>query len=141
MVFAVREIKEQSGLTYQGAVPVDALAAEGAFGEASPKGPASVDLEFSVGGSHILLEGSVDCLWQLPCSRCLGPVEVTFGEDLEETYPLTQDTIDLTEDLRQALALSIPERILCREDCQGLCATCGANKNLGPCRCEVQGTR
>ncbi|MBI4346926.1 MAG: DUF177 domain-containing protein [Elusimicrobia bacterium] len=83
------------------------------------------------------MQGRVDCDWQLPCNRCLGPVDAAFGEDIEETYPITQETIDLTDDLREALAISIPQRVLCREECAGLCAKCGANKNLGPCRCDA----
>lgn len=135
--FAVREIKEQGGLTFAGPLSVEEFAAGGLFGEATPLGPATLDIEFSVGGSHILMEGRVDCRWELPCNRCLAPHARTLGDDLEETYPLSQETIDLTEDLRQALALSLPKRSLCREDCQGLCAKCGANKNAGPCRCQT----
>ena len=133
--FAVREIKDNEGLTFNGPVSIDEFVAEGLFGEAKPLGPAMLDLEFAVGGSHILMEGRAECRWQLPCNRCLGPVERTLGVELEETYPVSQETIDLGEDLRQALTLSLPHRALCREDCQGLCAKCGANKNEGPCRC------
>ncbi len=133
--FAVSEIKEQGGLSVETEVSTAEFAADGLFGEAKPMGPATLDAEFSVGGSHILVEGRVECRWERPCNRCLGPVESTLGVTLEETYPLTLDTIDLTEDIRQTLALSLPAKVLCREECAGLCAKCGANKNQGPCRC------
>jgi uncharacterized protein len=43
--------------------------------------------------------------------------------------------IDLGEAVREALILAIPEFPLCREDCRGLCARCGADLNQGECRC------
>jgi uncharacterized protein len=45
--------------------------------------------------------------------------------------------IDLTEDIRDLLLLSLPVKRLCREDCQGLCAGCGANLNVEKCRCAA----
>ena len=36
---------------------------------------------------------------------------------------------------REQVVLNLPARVLCREDCAGLCETCGANKNLSPCGC------
>ncbi|MBI5201306.1 MAG: DUF177 domain-containing protein [Elusimicrobia bacterium] len=82
------------------------------------------------------MEGRVEATWTVPCNRCLGPVDVKAGEDLEETYPVGQDVIDLTESVRESLVLSIPSKALCREECAGLCAKCGANRNQGPCRCK-----
>ncbi|MBI4424730.1 MAG: DUF177 domain-containing protein [Elusimicrobia bacterium] len=133
--FAVSEIKEHEGLEFTGPVPLEELASQGLFGEAVPQGPATVQLEFSVGGSRILVEGSVEERWQLPCNRCLALHPVTLSGAVEETFPATTDTIDLGEEVRQALVLSLPERSLCREDCKGLCAGCGANLNQGPCAC------
>jgi uncharacterized protein len=44
--------------------------------------------------------------------------------------------IDLHDDVRQTVLLSIPLKVLCSEDCKGLCPHCGANWNLGSCNCE-----
>ena len=43
--------------------------------------------------------------------------------------------IDLTGVVREELALEVPAFVLCREDCAGLCPTCGADLNAGPCAC------
>ena len=135
--FAVREIKEQEGLKFSGQIPASEFEPEDLFGEARLDGPCAVDLEFSVGGNRILMQGKFQARWQLPCNRCLAPHPFRLDGELEETYPATEAAIDAGEELRQALVLSIPERSLCRPDCGGLCATCGANLNQGPCGCPV----
>jgi len=79
-----------------------------------------------------------------PCMRCLEPggpeIEVDArevdqpggGEDLRSPYVLDQ-VLDLRAWAREALALARPDQVLCRPDCAGLCAECGANLNTaGP---------
>jgi uncharacterized protein len=75
-----------------------------------------------------------------PCMRCLEPAEPVFGVDAREvsqpgegeelSSPYVQDgVLDLRGWARDALALSLPTTLLCREQCAGLCAVCGANLN------------
>jgi uncharacterized protein len=79
-----------------------------------------------------------------PCMRCLEPAAPRFaidareidqprgGEELESPYVEEQE-IDLAAWSRDALALALPAQLLCREDCAGLCPTCGINLNdAGP---------
>ena len=44
--------------------------------------------------------------------------------------------IELTDAVRDALLLNMPMRVLCREDCRGICPRCGINLNKGPCTCQ-----
>ena len=79
-----------------------------------------------------------------PCMRCLEPADSTFeidareisqpgaGEELDSPY-VDGGTLELGAWARDALALSLPRTILCREDCAGLCPVCGADLNAaGP---------
>ena len=97
---------------------------------------------------------------ELSCSRCLNPfrhplalnfeeeylptIDVTSGAPLpasEETGALTIDEhhiLDLSEAIRQYTLLAAPMKPLCREDCAGLCQSCGHNLNLGRCGCPVE---
>ena len=60
--------------------------------------------------------------------------QARWDADLDEdTYPLEGDQLDLRPLVRDALLLELPLAPLCREDCRGLCAECGADLNLGPC--------
>ncbi|MDA8352677.1 MAG: DUF177 domain-containing protein [Firmicutes bacterium] len=89
----------------------------------------------------------------LRCSRCLTDVEETLSSDWHEVFTddasrLEQDSdeeihlidvnqpTDLTPYIREALVLSIPFAPLCREDCKGLCPTCGTNWNEATCHCD-----
>jgi uncharacterized protein len=58
----------------------------------------------------------------------------------EEIQILAADMnyIDLDDDVRQYILLSIPQKLLCKEDCQGFCPTCGVNKNIASCTCGAQ---
>jgi uncharacterized protein len=79
-----------------------------------------------------------------PCMRCLSDAAPVFevearevsqpGEGDELESPYVQDgALDLRAWARDALALTVPAQILCRADCAGLCATCGADLNTaGP---------
>ena len=76
-----------------------------------------------------------------PCMRCLEHAdrEVAIdarevdqpggGEDLSSPY-VDGDELDVSAWARDALALALPTKIVCREECLGLCAVCGENLNL-----------
>jgi len=61
------------------------------------------------------------------------------GDDLR-TYRPGDESLDVSTEVRDALVLAIPMKLLCRDDCRGLCPRCGANLNLEPCRCPVRGS-
>ena len=58
-------------------------------------------------------------------------------EDLEFSL-YDGDQIDLAPLVAEQLILALPSRALCREDCQGLCPSCGTNLNLHQCGCAQQ---
>jgi uncharacterized protein len=70
------------------------------------------------------------------CSRCLEDVERPLDKDLFLAFELTKErTIDLLPYLREEMLLEQPIQVLCRPNCKGLCARCGANLNKRPCGC------
>lgn len=109
----------------------------------------TVDVELSVVVGGIEAEGTVRSTWVGSCRRCLRPVGGSIeapvrelyrpgGGDDEETYALGTDQLDLEPLARDALLLALPLAPLCREDCQGLCPTCGAELADGPCGCATE---
>ena len=62
-------------------------------------------------------------------------VEENPGDD-PELFVLQDDGIDLDEVLTTLFVLDMETKFLCREDCKGLCPSCGKNLNLGPCGCR-----
>ena len=96
-------------------------------------------------------EGSV--LIRMPCDRCLKeiPVEVPFCVD-EAVNPLTKENEDgdsaeffdeftLDGDLLilPEIRLNLPMKVLCKEDCKGICLRCGKDLNEGKCSCDAIG--
>jgi uncharacterized protein len=103
------------------------------------------------------IEASVKGTLRAECHRCLVPfampVDTTFTfilnrgdpspppEGVEEddvvTIPVTgESTYDLYPRVREAIILEIPIKLLCREDCRGVCTKCGADLNDGECGCN-----
>lgn len=100
----------------------------------------------AAGGRAVEVVGTVRAPWTGECRRCLrtviGELEAAidhelFVEDPDElSYALADDEIDLEPLARDAVLLELPLAPLCREDCQGLCAQCGADLNEGECGCS-----
>lgn len=119
--------------------------------------PVAVALDVNLGDEEITVAGKVSIPAQVECARCacLFPEEVkaefgtryirTAGEPDEEGWMSDEGvreirfdrmTLDLTDDVRQAVLLSLPIRALCSPECRGLCQRCGANLNEGECSCD-----
>jgi len=105
--------------------------------------PARLDVSRTT-GSGFAMRLRYEVALDGPCMRCLESAADTTigvdarevdqpgeGEDLASPY-LREGELDLRAWARDALALALPTRILCREDCAGLCPQCGENLNRHP---------
>ena len=101
------------------------------------------------GEKRLLFEAEVSFSLSIPCDRCLEPVVVPFsyevsrkadfgeGASEEETAYLVEGyTLDVDALVRDELFMHMPAKVLCREDCKGICNRCGANLNQGDCGCD-----
>jgi len=107
---------------------------------------------------EVRISGSLVTEVSASCARCLiavsipvdlqldliyHPVVESFAEepDLELSYQdlnlsyYANDVIDLDELIREQIQLALPVRVLCREECRGLCPVCGADRNRETCSC------
>ncbi|MDR3764455.1 MAG: DUF177 domain-containing protein [Acidobacteriota bacterium] len=93
------------------------------------------------------------------CARCLEPVTIPVSRSFDLLYrPLkgekraeevsiheaeteigfySGEGMELEDALREQVLLAVPIKVLCREDCKGLCPVCGVNRNLKSCQCTV----
>ncbi len=74
--------------------------------------------------------------YSVPVERVL--VTEQESEDSEELLLVPNMQLDLLELCYGEIVLSIPTKYLCKEDCKGICQTCGANLNTAPCSCPTQ---
>jgi uncharacterized protein len=85
------------------------------------------------------------------CVRCLGAVVMPIRAEVDAVFARAEDpddpdlyvfeasTIELTDPVRDALLLELPIRILCKEDCKGICPVCGVDRNVVSCACQEGG--
>jgi DUF177 domain-containing protein len=107
----------------------------------------------------IHVRGRLKAGLELQCGRCLEAFPFSLDQDLdlfylphraedgeeEDEVELADrdmvvayyqgDRLDLGEMIREQFFLTVPMKRLCREECAGICPTCGANRNSRPCQC------
>jgi uncharacterized protein len=75
----------------------------------------------------------------LACARCLERYEMDVRPFFDVETPITEEFMDVDDDIRQNLLLALPAKPLCSPNCKGLCVRCGKNLNKGACGCPPQG--
>ena len=117
------------------------------------------DLVLTNAGEGILASGMVRAHVVGACDRCLEDAEFDIASEVDEYFlfeePAEEDladdedevdfslvgddnTVDLSEPIMAAILMETPFVVLCREDCRGLCPTCGADLNEGDCGCAAK---
>ena len=101
----------------------------------------------------LMMEGELSTTIHGLCDRCATPFdrEITFpinvvlvtelaSEENEDewVFPLEGDSADLDDIVRTVFVLNLDSKLLCKEDCRGLCPRCGKNLNDGPCNCQKE---
>jgi uncharacterized protein len=112
-----------------------------------------IDTTLDKTGNQLLLKATIRAAGTFECDRCI----LQFKRMLESSYqmyyvtegaehgqvdpseiqiiPAGLNVIDIAEDVRQTILLSVPLKLLCSDSCEGLCPHCGANLNTERCTC------
>ncbi len=108
---------------------------------------------------EVRLRGTIAARGEVECDCCLKTFDVPIKADFNVTYIPAVDyeeaataaelreedlsvstfdgeAIDIDDLVREQVLLALPPRMLCVEECKGLCAVCGANRNQSECACE-----
>ena len=104
----------------------------------APEGGIAYRIHVERIGSELLARGRVSQRFGCTCSRCAERFSLEVAEpSFFANYPAEEGTefVDLTPEMREAIILDLPGYPVCREDCKGLCARCGANRNRETCAC------
>ena len=101
----------------------------------------------------LMMTGSLHTTIHGVCDRCAAdferfvefPIDVVLGTELsnedsedEWVFHLEADAADLEDIVRTVFVLNLDSKLLCSEDCKGLCCRCGKNLNEGPCTCQKE---
>ena len=97
-----------------------------------------IDCSFLKIHQEILVKTSVITKREITCSRCLSKLEQIQKQEFEKSYDIgsLKDELDLDSDIREEVLLNFPMKVLCRDDCRGICGNCGKNLNEGSCSCS-----
>lgn len=105
------------------------------------------------GERKLLIQGSTTVTLKIPCDRCLEdvlvPLELRFEKEvdmsqsegerraaLDEQNYIEGYNLDVDKLVCSEILVSWPSKVLCSEECKGICTTCGTNLNLGTCDCK-----
>ena len=101
----------------------------------------------------LVMTGNIRTIIHGTCDRCASdfdreidfPIDVVLVTELaneenedEWVFPLEGDSADLDDIVRTVFVLNLDSKLLCKEDCKGLCHRCGKNLNDGPCSCQKE---
>ena len=100
----------------------------------------------------LFIRGAVDVTLSIPCGRCLEevPTQICFDidkkldindnvlldDEMEENDYLIGFELDVDKLVYAEILVNWPMKVLCKEDCEGICKVCGANLNKGDCGCQ-----
>jgi len=86
--------------------------------------------------ANVEVEGS----FEIECARCLEPAVRKRKNSFVLYFDVTPKTefIELGEDIRQEIVLALTSVELCKNDCKGICPSCGANLNNEKCKCSKE---
>ena len=99
----------------------------------------------------LVMKGLIQTCIHGVCDRCASdfdreveiPIDAVLVTELaneenedEWVFPLEADAADLDDIVRTIFVLNMDSKLLCKEDCAGLCCKCGKNLNEGPCNCQ-----
>ena len=101
----------------------------------------------------LVMKGEISTCIHGTCDRCATefdrqmemPIDVVLVTELaneenedEWVFPLEANAADLDDIIRTVFVLNMDSKLLCKEDCAGLCCKCGSNLNDGPCGCQKE---
>lgn len=143
---------EGGALETQATVPAEDALFEGM--EARPVGPVHVEGRLrKIGSDEYFWAGSIRAEVVVACRRCLVETPQTLAAEVRalfttddaaledpESYEIAPQArqVDLAQMVREEMVLNSPAFVVCREECRGLCPTCGADLNTEQCQCTAR---
>lgn len=154
MLISLSEIMSTKDKVIQTSAPIELerFDYQGTSYEFAHKEPVNLTITH-LGDRKVLIEGSTNISLKLFCSRCLKEIiypmdivvskEIDFNlseeeraEGLDETNYIIGYNLDVDTLIYDEILIGFPMKLLCSEDCKGLCKNCGTNLNEKTCDCD-----
>ena len=157
MILNLSDVLSEQHKAIHESVPIEMTCFKSEMGDyaITEKTPLELSVEYA-GDRKLEVTGKAEITSVAPCDRCLEDVEVKVTLDFKHKIDTESDAYDQSEDLDEntyidgysldveqlvcnELLVGWPTKILCSEDCKGICNVCGQNLNKGTCNCEDTG--
>lgn len=109
--------------------------------------PATIKGWYTVMDDNVAMNFEIKANAVFNCDSCLSPAYIDFKIPVSETFfkekvdvdslVYEDEQIDLMPVINERIVLAVPSRVLCKNDCKGMCDRCGQNYNEGTCNCNV----
>ena len=153
MILSLRDISENTGKTEktQADLGFRDITVNGVCYPVTSASPVNITVE-NTGNKNLSVSASGEVQVVIPCDRCLKEVQCTVPydvtrkldmkqtdeqriADLDEISYLAGTNLDVDRLVYLEVLMNWPVKVLCKEDCKGICSRCGKDLNLGPCGC------
>ena len=102
------------------------------------KNPMSLSANAALTGSDIVVSGKISTVITYVCGRCLEEFKKPYRAEFQSVVDASNidlREIDVSPDIKEVVMVDLPLIPTCKEDCKGLCPTCGKNRNIIQCLC------
>lgn len=114
-------------------------------------GPININFEIDKVGNEHYVTTNLETIAHVQCDRCAEIFDFPINDsvkiiltkddellDQDDVYRINDGTtiVDVTDSIKETLVLALADKKLCSQECKGLCAFCGSNRNHAPCSCE-----
>lgn len=150
MLIHLYDVLTKEGRQFAGEIPLEMTCFEDRTGSYPLLTSAPVSLKVvNAGYGRAKLEGSVNLVFQANCDRCLREVPVKLDLSFERMLVLGAEgdadelslnearQLDVEAFVHNEILANWPAKILCREDCRGICPICGQDRNERECGCDT----
>lgn len=156
MLIEVEELEEGQSKPFAGAWMLGQLGFDDQSGQLIE--PTEINAQASRKGSQVRVRGEITTAVELECDRCLRHIKLPIATNFDVTYISAVDAaktetaalntddlnfsvyeneaIDIDALAQEQIALALPARLLCTDECKGLCSICGTDQNTATCRCD-----
>lgn len=155
MLVNLSDVLTSEGKTEEVTVPLELESFNSKLGDFAVTDKTPIAFTFTnIGMGKAKMEGSADVSFEAKCDRCLTEVPVSLKLSFERVL-ISPDVVTEDEEeadsrqimegyqldtevlMYQEILANWPMKILCKEDCKGICPVCGQNRNIRECGCDT----
>ncbi len=127
---------KNSGLDIEQTIPKEGIGLSDE--EIDLRSPIEVKAHLERQGDVVTADTVIKVDFGFLCGRCLEDMHEVQTRSYHFDFELEpgMQYVDVGEEIRQMLIMDNPARVLCKTECKGMCAKCGANLNEEPCKCK-----